>query len=224
MLTRREIAAFRAVQAGLSDRARNALAGVWAGLDPEDRAELFRVVPSASADVIAVLSEVSGVYGADFYDEARAQVSGLPSFAAPTPAATPSEQILASTRWALVQPDPLGNLMKVADRLTKAPGRIAIEQAIAADPANPRFARIPQGPTTCRFCAMLASRGAVYLSEETADGHDFHDHCDCEAVPIFGEDLPEGYDPDHYFEIYRSEGGASIDLGGDRSAVVPTAA
>ena len=42
-----------------------------------------------------------------------------------------------------------------------------------------RFARVPQGPS-CGFCIMLASRGFVYATEETAgEFKKFHDHCDC---------------------------------------------
>ena len=35
------------------------------------------------------------------------------------------------------------------------------------DPTRPKYARVPQGKT-CAFCAMLASRGFVYASEDTA--------------------------------------------------------
>jgi hypothetical protein len=35
---------------------------------------------------------------------------------------------------------------------------------------------------------MLAGRGAVYLSETTADGTDYHDHCGCTAVPEWDEE------------------------------------
>lgn len=224
MATQAQQRAFREALAGLSERAQQALRRVYLSLDPDDQTALFRAVTAASVEVLTELGEFAAVAGADFYDDLRESHPGaLPPFAAVVPEAAPVEQIVASTRWALVQADPLGNLMKVADRLTKQPGRIAVEQSIAADPARPRYARIPKGPVTCRFCAMLASRGAVYLSEETADGHDYHDFCDCEAVAIFGDDLPEGFDPDHYFEIYRAEGGAGIDLSGDRSPLFETA-
>ena len=36
------------------------------------------------------------------------------------------------------------------------------------DPDRPRFARVPQGERTCDFCLMLASRGPVYLTAESA--------------------------------------------------------
>ncbi|WP_279020462.1 hypothetical protein [Mobiluncus mulieris] len=44
------------------------------------------------------------------------------------------------------------------------------------------------GATTCDFCLMLASRGPVYGSSETAggEGNKYHDHCDCIPVPVVG--------------------------------------
>lgn len=48
-----------------------------------------------------------------------------------------------------------------------------------------RYARIPQGAETCDFCLMLASRGFVYLTYETADAH-VHRNCDCIVVAGVG--------------------------------------
>lgn len=62
-----------------------------------------------------------------------------------------------------------------------------------------RYARVPSGRETCSFCFMLASRGFVYHSEQTAEGrglHGVHDHCDCIIVPgVPGETEIDGYDP-----------------------------
>ena len=67
-----------------------------------------------------------------------------------------------------------------------------------------RFARVPSGPTTCEFCIMLASRGFVYLSEESAGEFDqFHRNCDCRIVPGYPGMELEGYDPDLYYDMWR---------------------
>ena len=59
-----------------------------------------------------------------------------------------------------------------------------------------RYARVPGGGETCRFCMMLAGRGFVYHSEGSAVGHQYHPHCDCVAVPgRKGRTAIEGYDP-----------------------------
>ena len=51
------------------------------------------------------------------------------------------------------------------------------------DPSQPRYARVPVGPT-CAFCILMASRGFVYWSEEKAGGRDnrYHKNDDCRIV------------------------------------------
>lgn len=70
-----------------------------------------------------------------------------------------------------------------------------------------RYARVPSGLETCAFCFMLASRGFVYWSRESAgDGGAYHRHCDCVIVPGFdglGQDVQvEGYKPSELYERY----------------------
>ena len=75
---------------------------------------------------------------------------------------------------------------------------------IGADPSKPRWARVPVGQT-CEFCVMLASRGFVYLTRETASlGGGFHNgRCDCNVVPSWGERHIAGYDPDALYRQYK---------------------
>lgn len=52
-----------------------------------------------------------------------------------------------------------------------------------------RYARVPSGHETCAFCFMLATRGAVHFTRETAgELGQYHSHCDCKVVPGFGGD------------------------------------
>lgn len=66
-----------------------------------------------------------------------------------------------------------------------------------------RYARVPSGGETCRFCIMLASRGAVYWTDEAASH--CHSNCDCRTVPSFSGETPniEGYDVDEYKNQYK---------------------
>lgn len=83
-----------------------------------------------------------------------------------------------------------------------------------------RFARVPMGAEPCAFCTMLASRGFVYHTEETAGELDhFHSSCRCKVVPGFPEmefyyrngvkvsrgrdPSVEGYDPDRYYDMWK---------------------
>lgn len=67
------------------------------------------------------------------------------------------------------------------------------------------FARVPQGPTTCSFCVMLASRGFVYHSAKTAgEFNRFHSNCDCAVVPgVPSVTEIEGYNPDELFDRWQ---------------------
>lgn len=69
-----------------------------------------------------------------------------------------------------------------------------------------RFARVPSGNKTCAFCMMLASRGFVYRSEESAGGgfFSYHKKCDCEIISnVEGSGLKiDGYDLDQLRGVY----------------------
>lgn len=72
------------------------------------------------------------------------------------------------------------------------------------DRLKPRYARIPSGRETCRFCIMLASRGFVYGSGKAAgSGNHYHAKCDCRIVQGYAGMDVEGYDPDAYYRVWR---------------------
>lgn len=71
-----------------------------------------------------------------------------------------------------------------------------------------KWARVPVGDDACAFCLLLAGRGFVYESEDTAlftaEGDKYHDHCRCEAIASFSDTSGiEGFDPDKYFQWYE---------------------
>lgn len=61
-------------------------------------------------------------------------------------------------------------------------GRQTLLQSVAADPQAPGWARTASSGC-CAFCAMLASRGAVY--GEDAGQFEAHDHCACSLEPAY---------------------------------------
>ncbi len=68
-----------------------------------------------------------------------------------------------------------------------------------------RFARVPQGGDTCTFCAMLASRGFVYWTRESAgEFSHYHRHCRCLIVPDDGTGEVGGYDPDEWLDRWQA--------------------
>lgn len=73
-----------------------------------------------------------------------------------------------------------------------------------SDKRKPRFARVPQGTETCRFCLMLASRGFVYSSGKS--GKKVHNHANCDCIYVASWDKnpkAAGYDPDYYYDVYK---------------------
>lgn len=98
----------------------------------------------------------------------------------------------------------LSYLDGTTDKAVKQAARDTIIQSCERyEKSGVRYARVPQGPT-CPFCIMLASRGFIYHSEDTAGEFEkFHSHCDCEIVPSW-EKSPrvEGYDPEKMYERY----------------------
>lgn len=92
-------------------------------------------------------------------------------------------------------------------------GRRVVHDAAADDEEAVGWARIAR-PGACWWCAMLASRGAVYRSAATAgrrvnkrfvgDGmFKFHNHCQCVARPIFDADDPAVRAADDLYEQWR---------------------
>jgi len=67
-------------------------------------------------------------------------------------------------------------------------GRQSLLTLIRDEMPTPRWARVTDG-IPCAFCAMLASRGAVYLTEDAAS-FDAHDACACTAEPVYYSDSP----------------------------------
>lgn len=82
---------------------------------------------------------------------------------------------------------------RAASRLVLAGGRETLEQAIEDDPQAVGWIRITDG-SPCGFCGMLASRGWVYKSRESAlwaegiEGEAFHDGCGCTTAARFRDD------------------------------------
>lgn len=76
-----------------------------------------------------------------------------------------------------------------AGRLALLGGRQTIAQTVAGSDRIRGWRRVIGG-SACYFCAMLASRGAVYKDEQRAafrgtSGHKYHDHCHCLPEPLY---------------------------------------
>lgn len=75
-------------------------------------------------------------------------------------------------------------------------GRQLITEAVVKDKVALGFMRVTDDDP-CAFCAMLASRGPVYRSRESAltrrvpgenELHRYHDHCACQVEAVYSKD------------------------------------
>lgn len=100
-------------------------------------------------------------------------------------------------REPLVVRQATGNILRAAERHAQQPARDLVKE-VADDVPGVAWARVLTGPTSCYFCAMLASRGPVYTSETAAlykGGQrvdKYHDGCDCEVVLVTNYSTWEG--------------------------------
>ncbi|QPK80811.1 hypothetical protein G7Y41_07055 [Schaalia sp. ZJ405] len=163
--------------------------------------ELMPVIASEYGDLAASVS-------AQWYDKVRPDSARPYSPTIPPP--TSPKDVERSVRTAahyLFEGDYATSKLILAGMLERhisGRGRETIARNTLADPDAKRFARVPKGKT-CAFCSMLASRGFVYATEESAGKFKkFHSDCDCQIVPAFGNNIPhiEGYDPEALYKEY----------------------
>lgn len=156
-------------------------------------------------------ADVSSVAASEWYEETRAKWADAADGFTPQPAPRSNTDIEKLIRanvgglWTGDDAQVLRNLNAIVDRGVRQGGHDTITYNAGRDPSGPRFARVPAGGVTCAFCVMLASRGWVYASEETAGAFKrYHSDCDCEIVPSWDKGKPyvEGYDPDALYARY----------------------
>lgn len=146
------------------------------------------------SDVWAELGRIAGVGPTDL-DEARVEANlnatGIASY---------QRAIRAGQTPAQAVDTMAVNMAGSATRLAAEGGREAIRDATERDDDAIGWLRVTDGDA-CSWCLMLASRGAVYKSAETAGRaksskfigpgeFKWHDFCGCTGVPIFDPDDP----------------------------------
>jgi hypothetical protein len=186
--------------------AQNELRGFFSTVDlgrPElVRDALLEIVPL----LVREYGELAATVAAEWFEEVHPG-----AFLAQTAADTfPSTAVAENVRYhagALFTDDPYATVEGLAGALQRFvfySGRQTVARNVQLDPERPRFARVPSGSRTCAWCSMLASRGFVYLSGETAGINDhYHDDCDCQITPQWDSSAHiEGYDPDRLYDQY----------------------
>lgn len=175
------------------------LSTLWRAVDPTALTATFdRFAAPAAVLVRARHSESAGI-AAGYYGAFR-MAEGVPGTAVPLLAGALAPEVVRSTLRSSglggiinarragqsAQAAAQNGLVRVSGSATSLVldgARETILGSVKVDRARPRWARTTDADP-CDFCAMLASRGAVYLSEETAD-FQAHDHCACMAEPAY---------------------------------------
>lgn len=190
----------------LSTPLRNSVAQLTAAAN-RDLAALWRQVSTlaeaqvALNDVLPALLDQYGIaaatLAAQWYDDLRAKENIAGTFEAEPVDLGPSG-VYALAGWAVAAKVAGGDeqdqnvLLQLAaarldgglQRRIKNFGRATVMQASVNDPQARGWQRQTDGDG-CAFCEMLAGRGAIYLTEESATFAS-HDDCGCEAVPAWG--------------------------------------
>lgn len=150
------------------------------------RAALFETVP----EVIGYYSLGSSALAVDWYDDLREEAGASGRFTSEPVIPDRAEKVRNMLGWA-TQPlfDAESNVAEVGLRLLPAvqyeialPNRTTLTTNVRRDPAANGWQRVAAGG--CKFCRMLAGRGAVYRKESSARFAS-HTNCGCTAQPVF---------------------------------------
>ncbi|MGW9021272.1 VG15 protein [Leucobacter chromiiresistens] len=211
-------------QRRVADLARDALDELWStysGLPPAQFQELLlELMPALVSDY----GKVAGTAAAEWYEQARAEALGG-NYRAIAVTEANLEAVRESAQWAggaIADGDlsaARARFGEVLDRNVKQAGRSTIVENARRDPARPRFARIPSGSKTCAFCTMLASRGAVYYSADTAGAlNRWHGGCNCQQVPEFAMSAQEKAAHEDAVDRMRRQYEAAKEAAGERAS------
>ena len=212
-MTTISIAEDQALQEQIVDAARDDLARLFAELDLSDGVAAREALISILEDLTEVYGESYAVAALEMFErirEAAGQVTKTSAVLAPP---VPPSQIKGSVKWAVDtlfgdkynEVMTLSKLQDITTRLVLQQGRDTIALNVSKD-RSAKYARV-LGPSesNCKYCLMLASRGAVYHSSESAKAG-YHDGCRCTAVPMYDGMSIEDYDPKALHEEYLKLG------------------
>ena len=168
----------------------------------EARAAAQRIL-AANAELY---SQQAAALAAEWYD-AQGKATGMKLDRAVTSVTVDRDSLSKTVRYQaqkLIDGD-VGGFCDAVGEWAENEAKRALNATIMANAKRDRrkgvrFARVTSGRNTCAFCLMLAGRGAVYHTRQSAgELNRFHRHCSCKIVPCYSgnkyEVLVEGHDP-----------------------------
>lgn len=186
----------QASQAGLALVTGQLIRQVFGQLDVTNLNESLPSWKQLYAALIRRHAAAAATLAARQYQAARLDAGVRGGFTVKPAAAPPLVQISGTVDWAVQplqadQPDLVTaerRLEVAGERLVLDSGRQTIVVNVNRDRKARGWARVTE-PAPCAFCAMLATRGMAYRSEQSADFRT-HDHCRCHAEPVFTQYEP----------------------------------
>lgn len=159
-------------------------------LAPSTAAGLIR---DLAGDVATEFGSAASLLSAEWYDDLRPDASFAASLVDPD-----LDRLQNDLSWALRdlfaevedRAKAITLAAEVTDLAVANAGRNTIIENARRDPLEVRYARHASA-NACAFCAVLATRQAVYRSEDSA-GIQAHRDCHCIAVPVWpGQSVEE---------------------------------
>lgn len=204
--TQRPVSNHYLTQAGIAIALSRAVGAAWPGLDLQ---HLSDTLPDFRGRMIALVRQfalASASASARDYRRLRLESGNRSHFTVPLADPPPARVIADKINWAVSdlfdrtlidgsrpEVEVQDVLQAVGTRVEGAVGKLSLDtgrrttvDAVHQDRQARAWAREAR-PDCCYFCAMLAGRGAVYKTAQTAgDENGYHDHCHCVVVPVFG--------------------------------------
>lgn len=215
---RRLTEAHRVAQARLGAQTILAMRRIWPLLDIDDLDGTFERWLATAEPLIQSQRTTSATLAANYLTTFRTLELGVeggttvPVLAEPAaPAAVQTSLLVtgpAHVRTALARGVPLVRALSTAEATSAAAamrhalngGRDTVLNTVSDDRQALGWARVTSG-RACAFCALLASRGAVY-SEGSVDFR-AHDHCACAVEPVYRPDAALPATSERYARLYQ---------------------
>ncbi len=207
-----DVGTYAAKQRVVSDAAEEVL-GQWLAANPgATLAEVTEEVIAIAGQYGSAAAEMAVEFYADWREAALEIVDWEPE-----PATVRPDKYITKMVGNFYDPSDqfLSGLLDAVNVAVQQVGRDTIVRNAKRDPAKARWARVPIGKT-CAWCLMLASRGAAYLTKQSAGGASnvYHPSCDCQPVPVWpgkGGKYKAPYNEEKLTDIYQQ---ALVEAGG----------
>jgi hypothetical protein len=158
-----------------------------AKLVTDDLARTQAVLLEAAPEIVAYYADGTAALAADHYDDLREAANPPRLYVAEPIVTLREEKIRTGVAWAaepLADQDralTLSRLAEVIQLETARSFRDTITTNTQRDPSAVGWKRVTAGG--CKFCRLLAGRGAVYRADTARFAA--HPHCGCTAAPVF---------------------------------------